>query len=107
MPTAKKFTRVIEDFVCGKCGFEVVGRGFTNHCPKCLWSRHVDINPGDRAAECGGMMEPVSVMIEKDGYAIRHRCVVCRYEKKNRAGEDDDFEELLKVAKNNAKAAGL
>jgi rubredoxin len=107
MPGTKRFTKVVEDFNCGKCGLKVAGRGFTNHCPRCLWSRHVDINPGDRAAACGGLMRPVSVVAEKSGYAIRHRCVACGYEKKNRASEEDDFEELLKVAKQNATAAGL
>ena len=51
-----RFTRVVEDFTCGQCGAAVTGDGYTNHCPLCLWSRHVDINPGDRAAECGGLM---------------------------------------------------
>lgn len=38
----KNFTRVIEDFICENCGTEVKGNGYTNHCPKCLWSKHVD-----------------------------------------------------------------
>ncbi|MFA6992594.1 MAG: RNHCP domain-containing protein, partial [Candidatus Gracilibacteria bacterium] len=40
----KRFSRTIEDFVCEKCGAKVKGDGYTNHCPKCLWSKHVDIN---------------------------------------------------------------
>jgi len=57
----KKFQRQKEDFVCGECGTTVSGTGYTNHCPQCLWSMHVDVNPGDRAAACGGMMEPKKV----------------------------------------------
>ena len=55
----KRFTRTIENFTCGICGTEVKGSGYTDHCPKCLWSEHVDIFPGDRKAECGGLMEPI------------------------------------------------
>jgi Zn finger protein HypA/HybF involved in hydrogenase expression len=48
------FKRTIEDFTCEHCGEQVTGNGFTNHCPQCLWSKHVDIDPGDRLALCGG-----------------------------------------------------
>ena len=60
----KRFNRRIEDFTCEHCGTEVHGNGYTNHCPNCLWSKHVDINPGDRAADCGGLMEPIAVEIQ-------------------------------------------
>ena len=43
------FTRKVEDFTCEHCGREVHGNGYTNHCPHCLHSKHVDVNPGDRA----------------------------------------------------------
>ncbi|MFN2146641.1 MAG: RNHCP domain-containing protein, partial [Anaerolineales bacterium] len=36
-----KFQRRIEYFICEHCGAEVSGVGFTNHCPVCLWSKHV------------------------------------------------------------------
>ena len=44
MPSLK-FKRKKENFVCENCGAEVKGDGFTNHCPKCLYSKHVDIFP--------------------------------------------------------------
>ncbi|MBR6751902.1 MAG: RNHCP domain-containing protein, partial [Alphaproteobacteria bacterium] len=44
----KQFVKRVENFTCAHCGAEVFGNGYTNHCPKCLWSRHVDNNPGDR-----------------------------------------------------------
>ena len=64
------FQRRIENFVCENCGYEVAGTGYTNHCPKCLWSKHVDIHPGDRSAACGGMMEPIRVEGASPEYAI-------------------------------------
>lgn len=86
----KKFTRTIEDFVCGHCGAEVVGNGYTNHCPVCLWSQHVDIHPGDRAETCGGMMEPTAISVIKGEYKITHVCQQCGEERsvKSVAGDD-------------------
>lgn len=73
------------------------GDGYTNHCPRCLWSKHVDINPGDRAAECAGMMEPKKVETEKGEYVLTHRCVKCGHEKRNKISPEDDFEQMLKI----------
>lgn len=93
----RKFQRRIENFTCEHCGQEVVGDGYTNHCPACLWSKHVDINPGDRSADCGGLMEPVGAE-QKGGEAIIiHRCVKCHYIKRNRAAPDDDFDLLVEL----------
>ena len=61
----KLFQKTVEDFICEHCGNKVAGDGYTNHCPNCLWSKHVDVNPGDRAAICGGMMKAVKVETEK------------------------------------------
>ncbi|MEN9621589.1 MAG: hypothetical protein RLZZ67_23 [Candidatus Parcubacteria bacterium] len=95
---SKKFTRTIEDFVCGNCGKEVKGNGYTNHCPECLWSRHVDKNPGDRAEECGGLMKPVEVVKEGKGYVILHKCARCAFERKNKVAEADNFETVIKIS---------
>jgi hypothetical protein len=46
----RRFQRTIEDFECERCRMLVTGSGFTNHCPACLWSKHVDVHPGDRQA---------------------------------------------------------
>ncbi len=95
----KRFTRTIEDFTCEHCGFKVKGTGYTNHCPKCLWSKHVDINPGDRANNCGGMMKPTHLEIDHGEYVITHICEKCGYGKKNKASKNDDFDKLLELAK--------
>lgn len=97
---SSQFKRTIEDFTCGKCGFEVVGNGYTNHCPQCLWSRHVDVNPGDRAAleTCGGMMEPTRVEVKNKEYTIIHKCSLCGLERPNRAVKEDNFDMLVQIA---------
>lgn len=92
-----KFRKKKEDFVCEHCSFEVKGNGYTNHCPICLWSKHVDINPGDRKAECQGMMKPVGVEGTTNKYVVVNRCEVCGYEKRNKSAENDNIEALLVV----------
>lgn len=93
----KRFTRVVEDFACAHCGTHVSGTGYTNHCPSCLWSRHVDINPGDRSAECNGMMEPILVETEKHKTILTHRCTSCGHTKRNKTSHTDSIETILAV----------
>jgi ribosomal protein L37AE/L43A len=95
----KQFTRTIEDFVCEHCGTKVKGTGYTNHCPNCLWSKHVDVNPGDRAESCGGMMKPVAVEIDRGEYILLHKCEKCGQQKKNKTVPEDNFEVILSLAK--------
>lgn len=97
MPTIK-FKRTKENFTCKKCGFKVIGSGYTNHCPECLWSRHVDIHPGDRQAGCGGIMEPISVEIKKDSYVIIHHCLKCGLKKSNKTTAEDNFNAILRLS---------
>ena len=60
-----------ESFTCKNCGRLVVpagaGSDHRNHCPNCLCSLHVDIEPGDRESDCGGIMEPVAVWVRGQG----------------------------------------
>jgi ribosomal protein L37E len=93
----KKFQRKKEDFICENCGKIVSGNGYTNHCPDCLYSKHVDINPGDRLATCGGLMKPIGYTVKGSGYNIIHRCLKCGFERKNKFSDNDNFETLLKL----------
>lgn len=102
----RRFTRTIEDFTCGTCGFEVKGNGYTNHCPRCLWSRHVDKNPGDRAEECGGMMEPIRAEKEGERLVLTHRCARCGFERRNTLQREDDFDVFLKVMRSPRPGTG-
>ena len=95
----KKFQRRIEDFVCEHCAAAVSGDGYTNHCPHCLWSKHVDVNPGDRAAPCGGMMQPVRIEGTTPHYTLVHRCVRCGFERRNTVRPADDPDAVIAVAK--------
>ena len=92
------FTRKKEDFVCGHCGASVRGDGYTNHCPKCLWSKHVDVDPGDRAANCGGMMEPVAVEGASPRYRIVHRCLTCALVRRVDVDTADDMNAVIALS---------
>ena len=76
-----------DTFTCRVCGRLVVpeaaGSGHRNHCPNCLSSLHVDEEPGDRASDCGGVMD---------------RCHRCGKLSSNRAAADDNPMKLMSVA---------
>lgn len=92
-----------ETFVCKNCGRTVVpdgaGSGHRNHCPNCLYSQHLDHEPGDRQADCGGSMEPIAVWVRKNGeWAIIHRCKICGALSSNRIAADDNPMKLISLA---------
>lgn len=94
-----------QSFVCRNCGFEVPALqngSVRNHCPKCLYSLHVDIQPGDRANSCKGPMEPVGVEHNaKKGWIILHKCLKCHEISRNKAALDDpvpdDYDLIIRL----------
>ncbi len=92
-----------ETFTCKECGRLVVPEGagsdHRNHCPNCLVSLHVDIEPGDRESDCGGHMDAIAVWVRKNGeWAIIHRCRVCGAMSSNRVAADDNPMKLMSIA---------
>ena len=69
-------------------------------CRSCGWPvGPADEEPGDRSAECGGLMEPVAVWVRKGGeWAIIHRCRVCGVLHSNRVAADDNPSLLMSLA---------
>lgn len=95
MPNDGRFTDINVGFSCFQCGRDVLPAETTcrNHCPFCLFSKHVDVYPGDRAATCGGPMAPVSYeRSSKKGIVIIHRCGICGHEQKNKAALKDKYQ---------------
>jgi len=97
--STRTFQRRIENFICERCSGEVVGNGYTNHCPHCLWSKHVDINPGDRACPCLGAMRPERIELKSQQSWIHHVCETCGYEGRVKSALGDDYEQVLAVAR--------
>ncbi len=90
-------------FSCVHCKSFVSHQSFgtrqRNHCPGCLWSRHVDEKVGDRRSACNQPMEPIAIASRGDGeWAIVHRCVGCGHLRTNRVAGDDDELALLALA---------
>jgi hypothetical protein len=97
-PTSRRDT-----FTCRNCGMTIVctgaGTEHRNHCPNCLHSVHLDVVPGDRAADCGGVMDPIAVWVRAGGeWAIIHRCRVCGTLSSNRTAADDHELLLMSLA---------
>jgi RNHCP domain-containing protein len=93
------------EFTCINCGSGVplvaFGTRHRNHCPSCLFSRHVDDRTGDRAAGCGGPMEPIAVAVTgmRGEWRLVHSCRSCGRLRLNRVAGDDDERSLLRLAR--------
>lgn len=87
-------------FTCLHCGAGVKPLNYTSreHCPECLTSIHVDVNPGDRANECRGLLLPIGVSLSNQkGYIIEYQCTSCGQRHNNKAANDDNFKTILSV----------
>lgn len=102
MMMSRTFQRQQEDFVCEHCGAMVHGDGYTNHCPHCLYSKHVDVFPGDRAESCGGLMVTLLYEVQGSRGRLMQRCVRCGIMRNNKVQKEDDFEALLAVQRKRA-----
>lgn len=89
-------TEADQAFKCGHCkqfiGAPIAGGRHRNHCPNCLYSRHVDDTmPGDRKSDCHALMEPTGILTRRNGeQVIIHRCLGCGKEDPNRIAADDN-----------------
>jgi hypothetical protein len=94
------------DFQCIHCSRPVVfnpvqsGVQNRNHCPYCLWSKHLDLErAGDRLAACKAPMKPVGLSLKQPHkrypvcrggeLMVIHLCVECGKTSVNRVAADD------------------
>jgi hypothetical protein len=94
----KRFQKKTEDFVCNNCGLFVKGSGYTNHCPRCLYSKHVDQFPGDRQEQCGGVMKPIGIKTKNGQHTIIHKCMKCGAVRPVKAARDDFMDEIIALS---------
>lgn len=98
--TMKKFNMIDETFKCDNCNNEVDKLNYSarDHCPYCLYSKHVDINPGDRANECKGLLKPIGIEKFKNTYKIIYRCEKCGIIHKNIIACDDNQNLIIEIS---------
>lgn len=96
----KTFNKLDEEFICENCNREVSKLNYTSrdHCPHCLYSKHVDIYPGDRANPCRGLLKPIEIEKFKDSYKIIYKCKKCGQIHKNIMAVDDDFNIMINIS---------
>lgn len=97
----KLFNKNDESFICENCKKEVQPLKYSSrdHCNYCLYSKHVDINPGDRLNTCKGLLIPIGIEKFKDTYKIVYRCKKCNIVHKNIMANDDDMAKIIEISK--------
>jgi len=98
----KKFNELDENFICENCNTKVQKLIYSSrdHCPNCLYSKHVDINPGDRLNECKGMLKPIGIEKFKNTYKIIYKCEKCNEYHKNIIANDDNYDLIISLSVN-------
>lgn len=96
----KKFNMIDEEFICENCEKKVQKLEYSarDHCPYCLCSKHVDINPGDRSNDCKGILEPIDIEKFKQTYKIIYKCRKCGELHKNIMANDDDLNTIIEIS---------
>ena len=96
----KKFNMIDEDFICENCKMEIKKAGYTarDHCNYCLYSKHVDTNPGDRQNTCRGLLKPIGIEKFKDTYKIIYKCEKCNVMHKNIMALDDNMDLIIDLS---------
>lgn len=99
----KKFNMIDEPFICEACHTEVKELKYSarDHCNNCLYSKHVDIMPGDRLNTCHGLLKPIGIEKYKNTYKIIYKCEKCHQIHKNIMAEDDNYDLIIKLSVNN------
>ena len=96
----RKFIMIDEEFECENCHQHVPKLLYTAryHCPYCLYSKHVDNNPGDRACECYGMLKPKGIKKYRNTFKIIYECIKCGKEKTNIMAGDDNMDIIINLS---------
>lgn len=98
--TTKSFQMKDESFTCEVCGRHVTKLNYSarDHCPFCLCSKHVDINPGDRCETCHGILRPIAIeKFKTSQFKIIYRCEKCKKIRKNIIATDDNMDIIIDI----------
>ena len=96
----KRFNMIDEEFICENCHKKITKLGYTarDHCNYCLYSKHVDILPGDRKNICKGLLKPIGIEKYKKTYKIIYQCEKCHQYHKNIMAIDDNYDLIIKLS---------
>lgn len=99
----KNFTMKDEEFICENCNQKVKKLNYTarDHCQYCLYSKHVDILPGDRKNTCKGLLKPIGIEKFKDSFKIIYQCQKCKEIHKNIMAKDDNMDLIITLSNQN------
>ena len=99
----KRFKENDQEFICENCGKKVEKLVYSSrdHCNFCLYSKHVDIMPGDRLNKCMGLLKPIGIEKFKDTFKIVYKCLKCGEIHKNIIAKDDAYDEIINLSINN------
>lgn len=97
----KRFNMKDESFVCKNCKNLVKKLEYSarDHCPNCLYSMHVDVNPGDRLNTCMGLLKPIGIEKYRDTYKIIYKCLKCGEIHKNIMANDDNMDLIIELSR--------
>ena len=97
----KRFNMIDDNFICNNCGKNITKLNYTarDHCNYCLYSKHVDILPGDRKNTCQGMLKPIGIEKFKDTFKIIYQCEKCHTIHKNIMANDDNMDLIIELSK--------
>lgn len=94
-------------FKCSHCGLGAssaisaeVGSNHRDHCPRCLWSKHVAKEKlGDRESNCRAGMRPIGITLHRSTGEplIVLRCSGCDVLRTSRCLLDDDVFSIMRV----------
>ena len=89
-----------ETFICENCNKFVNKLKYTarDHCPYCLYSKHVDIYPGDRLNHCHGLLKPIDIEKYRNTYKIIYKCCKCNQLHKNIIADDDNMDIIINLS---------
>ena len=97
----KRFNMKDESFICKNCKNLVKKLEYSarDPCPNCLYSMHVDINPGDRLNTCMGLLKPIGIEKYRDTYKIIYKCLKCGEIHKNIMANDDNMDLIIELSR--------
>ena len=98
----KQFTKLEEEFICENCKQKIEKLNYTTrkHSNHYLYSKHLDINPGDRQNKCKGLLKPIGIEKFKNTYKIIYKCEKCNEIHKNIMANDDNMDLIIELSKN-------